>query len=316
MSQVKTSITAYSVASCIGKLASTPEWGKYIPEEMAELSASFSKGATDTPVKRLISLLPPKLAEFALDNILVPGMMHHFLFRKLLIEAELHRFMAETGGAGQVIILGAGLDTLAVRMAGKYPAARFFEVDLPGAGEVKLVALKRMGRQLPGNCRFLAADLAKTPLTGVLNAEKSFNSGTATLVILEGVLMYLRESDVKGLFTTLHALFSGQLEIIFGAMAHPDDVKNWRVRAANFLTEAQEKTDWHASSRDMPGFMASLGYSLKSWMPYKKLQAFYRPATELRNVPEEDENYYLVTKTPQSVVNFDIGQIPLLPINL
>src|ERR1700734_3172400 len=125
----KTSTTAYSVASCIWKLAKTPRWGKYISPEMAALSAGFAKEATDTPVKHLISLLPAKLAGLILDAILVPGMMQHFLFRKLLIESELHRFMSETGGAGQVVVLGAGLDTLAFRMAGKYPAARFFEID-------------------------------------------------------------------------------------------------------------------------------------------------------------------------------------------
>jgi len=283
---------------------------------MAELSSGFALAATDTPVKRLIYLLPAKLAGLMLDNIVAPGMMQHYLFRKLLIEAELHRFMLETDGAGQVIILGAGLDTLAFRMAGKYPAGRFFEIDLPGAGEVKLAALKRMNHQLPENCRFHAADLAKTSLDAVLGTEKSFERRAATLVILEGVLMYLPEPAVKGLFIALSELFSDKLEIIFGAMAVPDDMNNWRVRAVNFLLGGRENTDWHCQSRDMPEFMAALGYSLKSWMPYKKLQAFYRPVAETRSLPEEDENYYLVAKTPQSVVNLAIDQIPLLPINL
>jgi len=266
-------------------------------------------------VKQLISLLPFKYAGLLLDTILVPGMMQHFLFRKLLIESELHRFMTETGGAAQVIILGAGLDTLAVRMAGKYPDAKFFEIDLPGAGEAKLAALKRMNRELPGNCRLIAADLAKTPLDAVLNAEKSFNCRAATLVILEGVLMYLPEPAVSRLFTALSELFSERLEIIFGAMARPDDAENWRVRTVNFLLGGREKTDWYCPSQDMPGFMANLGYGMKSWVPYRKLQAFYRSVAEIQSIPEEDENYYIVAKIPQGLDNLAIDKISFFPLS-
>lgn len=295
-----TSITAYTVAASMAKMGALPRWSAYIPEEAARLSIAFMRHACDSPAKRLIGALPPTLFIRVMDAVFIPGMAHHYLFRKRLIEDRLVNAIAE--GTQQVVILGGGFDTLAVRMAKQYPALRFFEVDLPVTQQAKMRVLEQVTYPVPPNCDFISADLAHTPLKAALD-KPGFLANAPTFLVLEGVLMYLTENEVKVLFANLRDLFTGPLTVIFGAMAAPDDDGNWRVRLVNrLLSRNRERTKWHCPGARMPAFMAELGYEVKELRTYKTLQREYRNSLKLEAIPEEDENYYLVIKRAHASV--------------
>lgn len=291
----KTSVTAYTVVASLAKLARLPEWTPKFPEEMIALNAAFARLACDSPVKRLIACLPPRLFLRLIDAVFIPGMAHHYLFRKLLIESQLTATLSKD--TGQVIILGAGLDTLALRLAGKHAAALFLEIDLPGTQRMKKRVLERIHHPLKANCVFIEADLSQTRLEEALRNEKRFQRNAPTVVILEGVLMYLSEAEVKALFAELRDLFTGSLMVIFGATAASDDAGPWPLRAINaLLRRNQEGAKWFCPSRVMPTFMGDAGFEVKSWVSYGELQRHYRAEAETRRIPAEDENYYTVIK--------------------
>jgi methyltransferase (TIGR00027 family) len=316
MSSRKTSTTAYGVACGLDKLARMPQWHGYFSDEMLHLNGAFVRHAKDTPLKHFMDWLPSRLYIRLMDAIFIPGMVHHFLFRKRLIESQL--VGALENGVRQVMVLGAGLDTLAVRMARKYRTVRFFEIDLPTTQRMKLDICERIRHPIPSNCRFVEADLAQVALKTALQSESSFTPTEPTLVILEGVLMYLAESEVKSLFADLYHLIDAPLTIVFGAMAISDNDRNQRVRMVNaFLGKEREATKWHCPSTAIPEFVADLGYGLQEWMPYKKLQGLYRGELELQAVPNEDENYYVVAKMPRlpaNMPNLDIGKTSLISV--
>jgi methyltransferase (TIGR00027 family) len=297
MSSGKTSTTAYCVACSLSKLARLPQWRPYFSDELVYLNDAFMHHARDTLVKQLISLLPTKFYPQIMDFVFIPGMTHHYLFRKKLIEDQLLQAIAD--GVQQVIILGAGFDTLALRMAKQYPTVRFFEIDLPATQQAKVRVLEKIGYSVPSNRIVIPADLGQTALPEVLLKHSQFKPNVSTIVVLEGVLMYLGEAEVRALFIMLHGLFSGALNIIFGATTAPDNEDNGRVRMVNaLLGRGEETTEWYCPSARMPEFMAELGYRLEAWMPYKKLQQSYQHGDEIATLPEEDENYYLVAKIP------------------
>lgn len=298
----KTSITAYIVAVCLMKLAQMPEWKGSLSDDARNLTTAFVMHGRSTLLRYAISCLPPKVLLGIMDRFFIPGMMHHYLFRKLLIEKKLHETLGD--GATQVIILGGGFDTLALLMARKYPEIVFFEIDLPDTQQVKLSILKQVHYEIPPNCRYISADLAKTKLETVLKADNSFNTTAPTFVLLEGVLMYLKEPEVKTLFSALHSLFGNTLTILFGATAAPDNAGTRSVRMINALLDKnQEATHWHCASMRMPEFIKELGFELREFMPYRKLQSFYRSEAETCKLPAEDENYYVVAKMPQQNTN-------------
>jgi methyltransferase (TIGR00027 family) len=314
MANRKTSATAYLIADSISKLSQTSRWRNYIPATMKNLNTVFATHIEDTLAKRFLGALPLWLSIWIMDTFYIPGMTYHYLFRKLLIEEQLEK--AVQVGIQQVIILGAGFDTLAIRDSSKYPTISFFEIDLPNTQNVKIDILNKVNYEVPKNCIFKAADLSNMPLQSVLSSIHGFSSEKPTFVIIEGVLMYLSEPEVKVLFTDLNNLIKSNLTIIFGAVVTPDYSKNWRIKFISWLLgRGQENTKWTCSSTDIPQFMTKLGYETQGWIPYKKLQSIYRKSGEVKYVPEEDENYYVVSNKAYKDKSMEIESIPLIYMN-
>lgn len=298
----KTSNTAYCISCGLAKLASRQRWKGYFSDEMIKLNRAFMIYCRDTVFKTVFRLLPSSLYTAITDRIFVVGMTYHYLFRKLYIESQFAR--AELDGVRQVVVLGAGLDTLAIRMARKHGAVQFFEIDLPATQQAKLNVLEKINHPVPSNCSFIKADLARVSLEEALHSRQKFSPGIPSLVILEGVLMYLEENEVKLLFKAMHKLFKNDLVVVFGAMVSPDQLAGFQVRVMDSVLKRNgEATLWHCPSGNMPQFMASLGYKLTDSISYKELQSLYRSEAEIRNVPLEDENYYVVRKIPASAIN-------------
>lgn len=295
MSSGKTSTTAYIVISGLVKLAAFPRWRRYFPDESVRLNKVFMQSVQDSFMKWLIARLPPRFFIFLMNALFIPGMTEHYLFRKRLIEDQLAKSLS--AGTNQVIVLGAGLDTLALRMAKAYPNVRFYEIDLPDTQRAKKNALARIAYAVPPNCRFVEADLSRMTLESALTGIDGFDASAPTLVIIEGVLMYLTEPDVKALFLGMHNRFRGNLTVVFGANAKSDREGNWRLRMVDtILGRGRESTHWHCDGAAMPAFMAACGYAVAAAVTYKQLQRPYRENAEISMLPEEDENYYIVAK--------------------
>ena len=311
MSTKKTSsITAFVVMNSLAKLLQDPQWQAFSSEEMRFFATQFSRHASNSWFRKMYSFLPLSI-HIRLIDALIPGMLHHYLFRKLLIEAQVKK--ALQNNVKQFVVLGGGMDSLALRMAEQHPEAQFFELDLPETQKLKLQILEEMNFSIPLNCKFEPIDLAKNSLTDKLSKHADFNQAAATMVVLEGVSMYLVEPQIRQMFLNLSQLGHGPLSIIFGVLSIPVKQGRWLNKiVVKFLNIAGERVDWNCASSDMPGFMASVGYELKEWMPYKTLQSLYRSPADISRVPEEDEHYYLASKTEQHAPTRSIHQIPLI----
>ncbi len=110
---------------------------------------------------------------------------------------------AVSGGFRQIVMLAAGMDTRAFRFD-LPPGTRIFEIDRP---EVLAYKEKKLGTTQPRAERIaIGADL------GLEWGEKlrtaGFREGAPTVWLVEGLLMYLEESQVRTLFDRVSALAS------------------------------------------------------------------------------------------------------------
>jgi methyltransferase (TIGR00027 family) len=105
-------------------------------------------------------------------------------------------------GLDQLVILGAGFDARAHRLAG-LERVRVFEVDHPSTQAMKRAVVGTP----PGQVRYVAADLAREPLARVLEAA-GVAGDARTLVLWEGVTNYLDAASVDATLRTLAALAS------------------------------------------------------------------------------------------------------------
>jgi methyltransferase (TIGR00027 family) len=112
--------------------------------------------------------------------------------RVLAIDAELERALA--AGCRQLVVLGAGLDTRAFRVAA-LAGADVFEVDHPATQAYK----RRKAEHLPRRARsltYVAVDFERDDLVARL-AASGHRPEVPTVWISEGVVMYLSTSALR-----------------------------------------------------------------------------------------------------------------------
>lgn len=112
--------------------------------------------------------------------------------RTAFIDAEVRRALRE--GVDQVVLLGAGLDTRAERLAA--PGVRFFEVDRPETQTDKLARLRALERYPVTAATYVSCDLGREDFIDRLLAC-GFSAARPAFFIWEGVTMYLTEAAVR-----------------------------------------------------------------------------------------------------------------------
>lgn len=221
-------------------------WSKLIAQQAIIFPKLFLWSSTNFVTRASAKLI---------ESFLNPGFILHVNTRKEILQKISEEKLKE--GLEQVLILGAGHDTLALRLAKKYPQCRFIEIDHRQTQKIKTQALS--SAVLPHNLHFFPLDLSLHSLEScpLLQREKK------TLVLIEGVLMYLAEDAVKNLLTELLRLFPKKLCCLFTFMHKQDDgsiqfptahpLVNW------WLKQKKERFLWGAHPSELQGLCRQLG---------------------------------------------------------
>lgn len=123
----------------------------------------------------------------------MPGTLGAILCRTRYIDDVLRRSLEN--GMEQLVILGAGFDSRAYRIAG-LDQVRVFELDLPGTRDLKQTRLEKMLGTVPENVKLVGIDFDRQKLGDVLQGA-GLQKGRSTLFIWEGVTQYLTEEAVN-----------------------------------------------------------------------------------------------------------------------
>ena len=283
----KPSATAYLIARSTYFLSRDHAVGYLVPERSAELSLRFiqSRRRSGKALERLANSKYFRVVASALERATIPGIKLHYALRKRYLE-EIARDALQ-GGIRQVVIVGAGFDTLALRLHESFPDSEFFEVDHPATQrEKRLVAEKHVS---PGsNLHFVALDLARRNLEESLLAQTRYRSRADTLFIAEGLLMYLAPAEVDLLLQFVRR--SGlQSRIAFTFM---ETQKNGRIgfRRSSRLVDAwlrlrNESFKWGLSSEQAAGFLAERGFKLCEAVTAETLRNKYLSSVRSKNLP-------------------------------
>ena len=114
---------------------------------------------------------------------------------------EIIRERIRNGGADQVVNLAAGLDTRAWRMTDLPASLRWVDVDLPGILDHKLSLMQ--GEKTVCHYEGIRADLREPAIRHALFTQLGA-AAKRTLVITEGLLIYLTPEQVGALASDLH----------------------------------------------------------------------------------------------------------------
>jgi methyltransferase (TIGR00027 family) len=105
---------------------------------------------------------------------------------------------AIAAGARQVVVLGAGFDTLGLRLLHAHPGLTVIEVDRAATLAAKAAALGRAGIAWPWP-RLVALDLAGPGALGPALGEAGWTPGVPACFVLEAVLEYLAPREAAHL---------------------------------------------------------------------------------------------------------------------
>ncbi len=124
---------------------------------------------------------------------------------------------AATQGLAQLLVLGAGLDTLACRTPYR-DGLRAYEADHPATQRWKRRQLKAAGIRVPASLRFVPVDFESQSLDQEL-ARAGFDPGARTFVSWLGVSQYLDPDTVMATLRWVSALPAGSAVVFDYAVA-------------------------------------------------------------------------------------------------
>jgi methyltransferase (TIGR00027 family) len=197
----RTSLTAEGVALIRTVFAASPD-GTYAQDPVGPAILMRPLRRPARLARAMVARAPRLLRLF---SRLGTGLPEGVALRTLRLD-ELVRVVVEEGGT-QIVLLGAGLDLRAFRLDElAAPAITVFEVDHPDTQRVKR---RRLGDRLPQahELHFVAVDFESQSLEKELLAA-GFSSSKPSVVIWEGVTMYLRPEARRSTISALGRLLA------------------------------------------------------------------------------------------------------------
>jgi methyltransferase (TIGR00027 family) len=176
----------------------------------------------------------------------VPGSWSLIACRKRYIDDKLDEAIENIDS---VVVLGAGMDTRAYRLARRSDIP-VFEVDLPVNIARKKAAVQRAIGAQPASVHLVPLDFERDDLIGALT-EHGYRPDARTFFIWEGVTQYLTEDAVRATLVALKATPAGKSA---GVHLHPQGLhrRGEHVRRRNPV-QAFQATSAGVALRAGPG---------------------------------------------------------------
>lgn len=195
------------------------------------------------------------------------------------------------GGCGQVVFLGAGLDTRAYRLHWPAPVA-VFELDTPDMLEFKLSVLAGAAPAPPATRVPVPVDLREDWPTALHGA--GFRGEVPTSWILEGLLMYLMPADVDTLMNRI------------GDLSAPGSAVGATLTSVDFIAAMQDlpgtedsplsPTEWRELLRsdgpqDPVAWFDRYGWQARAFATADLARRYGRDATPLEGEPTAGDRW-------------------------
>jgi len=258
MKNDRISQTALKVALSLITLSIKDDWQARLPDGLVGISerlllASGSPGYGPSLMRASKKQWMIKVYE--IQDRMIPGQWQGFGHRKIYVDQQVKK--AIELGAQQVLVLGAGFDTLCLRLAPQHSDVKFFEVDHPATSAAKAKGIAREG-QLE-NMIQIASDLSVEKLPAVLLQNERWDSLQRSVVVIEGLLQYLTKKEVRDLLCDTAACTPLSSKIIL-THAVPGDRKVLQM----LLRAVGEPFKSTVQSEDLPAYIQGTGWSVTS----------------------------------------------------
>jgi len=240
-----------------------------------DLAASFLPTPTRWLVAATRSSALRRLFIAAMDRS-GPGLWANLTCRKHYVADKLDDALASIDA---VVILGAGMDTRAYRLA-RHTHMPVFEVDLPVNIARKTATVRRVLGEVPRSVRFVALDFERDDLLSAL-AEHGYHPEYRVFLIWEGVTQYLTGEAVRATLEGLRPVAAGSRLVFTYVRRDFIDGTNLYGTPTLYRRVRRRRQLWHfgLQPEEVEGFLAGYGWRLAEQAgPEQLVQRYIEPA--------------------------------------
>lgn len=256
--------TAVKISRLVLYVADDPRRAPLLPMGSAEVTEALLRAAGLLEDWHLRASRSPAFRSMLAwtERALLPGQTTHVALRKRALDDE--TTAAIEAGASQVLVVGAGFDTLALRLARAHPEVRFVEIDHPATQSLKRHALEQLDP--PPNLRLQPVDLAATSLHDVLD-ELQWDHDARGVAVAEGLLMVLGELEVADFLRSLASAL-GPGSRLLGTFMVPDEHGRPQLGRMARLSRASldaigEPLRWSTTPEALAALLHDAGFTLR-----------------------------------------------------
>lgn len=163
---------------------------------------------------------------------------------------------------GQVLILGAGFDSRAVRFHKQLAKARVFELDSGTTQLMKTMQYLKRGIIVPDNVTFIPINFEIESVTSKLE-KAGFNKDSKTLLLIEGAVQYLKPQLVRQTMASILGLTGSGSRLI---------LEYGEAGMTEWLESGVEHLKFGLSQDVVECFLAESGYRLLDRKDAKSLE--------------------------------------------
>jgi methyltransferase (TIGR00027 family) len=255
--------------------------------------------------------LGPALSEPYAEAIKIPevlGGVRLLMARTRFIDSRLEA--AASDGLEQLVLMGAGFDSRAYRLAALLQNAKIFEVDRPATQDVKRQRVREAIGEPPANLTYVPVDFREGTLDAAL-LHAGYAHQHRTFFIWEGVTMYLPADAVhetlrwvagsaaRGSSVVFDYTYDGVIQA--GKKIDVDKLPERMKQALERFRRLTAGEPWifGLPDRDEQGFLHGLGLELRKVMGMNSAEAIERYLTRsdgsiVGSVPPTEQQTYLI----------------------
>lgn len=331
---VKSSVTALSVAMGFTRALATEYEYLFSRPQLALATHLWQTGRQSLgwfnwAFSGVVSLAPYSAQQSFFNSIVIPAYDQTIMLRKLMIMHKVNE--AISSGATQIVFLAGGYDIRALMTARNHPTVNVFEVDrgptrdakvkglccIPagiGFDDVKPTTDDRGTLVIGNNLKLIECDLAKDNLLNAL-IHYGYDPAKKTIVIAEGLTMYLSKAENRRLLDMISQLISDNSSLLLSYMAAGRKLTSLEENA---LKETNETYQSPLPPEEVISFVRPSGYMVcQHFHAADKLKDLGDPALTVPrdNTRGINEHYYLLQKSDH-IPEMNMSDVPMIDFSI
>jgi len=240
------------------------------------------------PAFAKITLNVPFLRKAFVSKIAPSGIYEYIIARTKLLDEIFLEGLAKR--VNQIVLLGAGMDTRALRFANQNRGTKIIELDIEKTQRPKIEILNRKQVKIPKELVFASIDFNKESFSEVL-MNAGYQRDQQSYFLWEGVTMYLHSEAVDSTLTYIRESSQAgscvTFDYIFASVLRQENKFYGEKEIFDTVSRAGEGWTFGIDEGEIEAFLSKRGFRMIShYTPSELEKRFFRvdDGSVLRNI--------------------------------